>query len=36
MNSFRKTLVSKAFSKLDADGSGVIDISDVKRFYNAA
>lgn len=36
MNSFRKTLVSKAFAKLDADGSGIIDISDVKRFYDAS
>jgi Ca2+-binding EF-hand superfamily protein len=35
MNAFRKGLVNKAFAKLDADGSGVIDITDVRRFYNA-
>lgn len=35
MNGFRKSLVAKAFDKLDADGSGVIDITDVRRFYNA-
>ena len=36
MNAFRQGLVDKAFAKLDADGSGALDISDVKRFYNAA
>jgi len=35
MNPFRKTLVMQAFNKLDADGSGILDISDVKQFYNA-
>ena len=35
MNGFRKALVAQAFNKLDADGSGVLDINDVKRFYNA-
>jgi Ca2+-binding EF-hand superfamily protein len=36
MNPFRKTLVNRAFDRLDADKSGVIDITDVRRFYNAA
>ncbi|OMJ76707.1 hypothetical protein SteCoe_23868 [Stentor coeruleus] len=35
MNGFRKSLVAKAFDKLDADGSGIIDITDIRRFYNA-
>ena len=35
MNNARKALVAKAFDKLDADGSGVLDITDVKKFYNA-
>ena len=35
MNGFRKALVAQAFNKLDADGSGILDINDVKRFYNA-
>lgn len=35
MNGFRRQLVARAFDKLDADGSGVIDIRDIRRFYNA-
>jgi hypothetical protein len=35
MNSFRKSLVGQAFNKLDKDGSGVIDIEDIRGVYNA-
>ncbi|OMJ76623.1 hypothetical protein SteCoe_23966 [Stentor coeruleus] len=35
MNGFRKALVAKAFNKLDADNSEILDINDVKKFYNA-
>ena len=30
MNAFRCSMVKKAFEKLDADKSGVLDITDVK------
>lgn len=32
----RAALVKKAFSKLDKDGSGVVDIDDIKGVYNAS
>lgn len=35
MNAFRKGMVMKAFKKLDKDGSGVIDINDIRGVYNA-
>lgn len=35
MNSKRKALVQRAFKKIDKDGSGVLDISDIKGTYNA-
>ena len=36
MNTFRKSVVIKAFKKLDKDGSGEITIADLKGVYNAA
>lgn len=36
MNQFRKTFVKKAFNILDKDGSGTIELSDVKGVYNAS
>lgn len=30
MNNFRRNLVRQAFSKLDTDGSGIVDIEEVK------
>lgn len=35
MNQNRKVLVHKAFKKLDKDGSGMIDINDIKGVYDA-
>lgn len=35
MNNFRKKLVSQAFNKIDRDGSGMVDINDIKGIYNA-
>lgn len=35
MNAFRKTLVRKAFSKLDKNGNGIIELDDIKGVYNA-
>ena len=35
MNPFRQKIVKAAFSKLDRDQSGVIDIKDIKGVYNA-
>lgn len=35
MNEFRKSLVHKAFKKLDANKNGVIQLDDIKLFYNA-
>jgi Ca2+-binding EF-hand superfamily protein len=29
-------LVQKAFRKLDKDGSGIVDIDDIKDVYNAS
>lgn len=36
MNANRKKFVAQAFKKLDKDGSGWIDLSDIKGVYNAA
>ncbi len=36
MNNYRKKLVNQAFNKLDRDGSGVVDINDLKGRYNAS
>jgi Ca2+-binding EF-hand superfamily protein len=35
MNPNRKKLVAQAYNKLDKDGSGYIDINDIKGVYNA-
>ena len=35
MNQNRKRVVAQAFKKLDKDGNGHIDISDIKGVYNA-
>lgn len=36
MNPFRKKLVGQAYNKLDRDGSGFIDVNDIKGVYNAS
>lgn len=35
LNDFRRGLVEKAFRKIDKDGSGYLDIDDIKDTYNA-
>jgi Ca2+-binding EF-hand superfamily protein len=35
MNSFRKGMVKKAFTKLDRDNSGLVDIDDIRGVYSA-
>ena len=35
MNDFRKKIVMAAFKKIDRDGSGILDINDIKGVYNA-
>lgn len=35
MTPMRKALVKKAFNKLDANGNQIIEIDDIKKFYNA-
>ena len=35
MNETRKRIVLQAFDKLDSDGSGIIEINDIKTLYNA-
>ncbi len=35
MNSFRKKIVQAAFQKIDKDGSGILDLNDIKGVYNA-
>lgn len=35
MNNFRKKFVDQAFSKMDADQNGYLDINDIKGVYNA-
>ena len=34
MNNSRKRLVDQAFKKLDTDGSGVVDMDEIKKLYN--
>lgn len=34
MNNARKSLVDKAFKKLDTDGSGVVEIGEIEALYN--
>jgi len=36
MNAFRKSVVMKAYKKLDKDGSGEITVEDLKGVYNAS
>jgi hypothetical protein len=36
MNGFRKNIVLAAFKKLDKDGSGLIDLRDIKGVYDAS
>ena len=35
MNPVRKDFVTKAFKKIDRDGSGILDMRDIKQTYNA-
>ena len=35
MNPHRKDFVARAFKKIDRDGSGVLDMRDIKDTYNA-
>jgi Ca2+-binding EF-hand superfamily protein len=35
MNDRRQALVLKAFKVIDKDGSGILDVSDIKSVYNA-
>jgi hypothetical protein len=35
MNDFRRAIAIKAFKVMDKDGSGVLDISDIRGTYNA-
>ena len=35
MNQKRKTLVKKAFNKIDKNGNGIVEIDDIKGTYNA-
>lgn len=35
MNEFRRGLAIQAFKKIDLDGSGILDIEDIKSVYNA-
>lgn len=35
MNDFRKALAVKAFKTMDKDGSGILNINDIKGVYNA-
>jgi hypothetical protein len=36
LNDFRRSLAEKAFAKLDRDGSGVLEVSDIVGVYNAS
>jgi Ca2+-binding EF-hand superfamily protein len=36
MNQFRTNIVKQAFKKIDRDGSGVLDLNDIKGVYNAS
>jgi hypothetical protein len=35
MNKFRQDIVKAAFKKIDRDGSGVLELNDIKGVYNA-
>lgn len=35
MNTNRKAFVKRAFEKLDRNGNGVVELDDIKTFYNA-
>ena len=35
LNEKRRAIVERAFRKLDADGSGVVDMTDMRMLYNA-
>ena len=35
MNPFRKDLVKRVFKKLDYNENGIIEVDDIKKFYNA-
>jgi Ca2+-binding EF-hand superfamily protein len=35
MNQARKQLVRRAFEKLDRNGSGQVDLDEIKQLYNA-
>lgn len=35
LNDYRRSLVERAFKKLDRDGSGVIEVDDLVGVYNA-
>lgn len=35
MNDFRKGLVIRAFNKIDKDGSGILDVTDIRGTFNA-
>lgn len=36
MNKFRVNIVMAAFRKIDKDGSGILDLNDIKGTYNAS
>jgi hypothetical protein len=36
MNPRRKKIVAQAYSKIDKDGNGYVDINDIKSVYNAS
>jgi len=36
LNQFRRQLISMAFSKLDKNGNGIVEIDDIKGVYNAS
>ena len=35
MSNFRKKLVQQAFSKIDRDQSGFVELNDIRDIYNA-
>jgi Ca2+-binding EF-hand superfamily protein len=35
MNNFRRGFVQKAFTKLDRNGNGIVELDDIKGVYNA-
>lgn len=36
LNDLRRGIIEKAFRKIDKDGSGILDIDDIKDIYNAS